>query len=130
MNNTEKTVEELKDNVTHAAYNIAADVKDAAQSARDTAKQALNNTKDHLQDAVDDVTPKAKKQASEANKVLHQGLDAARDAGAKVKSSAMSGMSSCENYITEKPMRSVAIAAAAGALLAAVLVKSRRNSDR
>ena len=37
----------------------------------------------------------------------------------------------CENYVTEQPMKSVAIAAAAGATLAALLILARnRSNDR
>ena len=56
---------------------------------------------------------------------MHKGMDAAHDMGNQIKSSAVKCANGCGHYISEKPMKSVAIAVGLGALLALVLFKKK-----
>ena len=85
------------------------EIKNAAQATVDSAKQTLHN-----QTLTEDVS-----------QYMHKGMDAAHDMGNQIKSSAVKCANGCGHYISEKPMKSVAIAVGLGALLALVLFNKK-----
>ena len=109
MNNIENTASNLGDKLVHTANNVADEIKNAAQATVDSAKQTLHN-----QTLTEDVS-----------QYMHKGMDAAHDMGNQIKSSAVKCANGCGHYISEKPMKSVAIAVGLGALLSLVLFNKK-----
>lgn len=110
MNDVQSTASNLGNKVVNTANNLADDIKETTKSTIDSAKQAI-----HDQTLTD-----------EASKYMHKGIDSIQDAGNEIKSTAMKCANGCSNYVSEKPMKAVAIAAALGGLFALLMLKTKR----
>ena len=110
MNEILSTASNLGDKVVNTVNNVADDIKEATKSTIDSAKQAI-----HDQTMTD-----------EASKYMQKGVDSIHDAGNQIKSTAMKCANGCSNFVSEKPMKSVAIAVALGALFALLILNKSR----
>ena len=104
-------------------------IEDGIDSAHDVAQSALSKASNKLENLQSSVKPAIERIASRGAEMAQSGLDATREAGTRAKATASRYANACENYVTEQPMKSVAIAAAAGATLAALLILARNRSN-
>ena len=123
--NTPSTVDTLQDEISKRGSQLVNGIEDGIDSAHDAAQSALSSASSKLENFQSGVKPAIERFASRGAEMAQTGLDATREAGTRAKAVASRYASACENYVTEQPMKSVAIAAAAGATLAALLILSR-----
>ena len=127
--NTPSAVDTLQDEISKRGHQLVNGIEDGIDSAHDAAQSALSSASSKIENFQDSVKPAIERFASRGAEMAQSSLDATRDAGTRVKATASRYVSACENYVTEQPMKSVAIAAAAGATLAALLLIARSRSN-
>ena len=127
--NTPSAVDTLQDEISKRGNQLVNGIEDGIDSAHDAAQSALSNASGKLENFQNGVKPAIERLASRGAEMAQTGLDATREAGTRAKATASRYASACENYVTEQPMKSVAIAAAAGATLAALLILARSRSN-
>ncbi|MEO5797270.1 MAG: hypothetical protein ABIP34_20770 [Rhodoferax sp.] len=115
--------------------NLADQAADTATDAIKTTQRAANSTLDSLNSTVQDLrrqaAPLLNRAAESANAYLQQGLDAVHDGSDKVRTQARNASARTVNYIKDEPVKSILIAAAAGAVLTALVqIASRSRDDR
>lgn len=127
--NTPSTVDTLQDEISKRGSQLVNGIEDGIDSAHDAAQSALSNASSKLENFQNGVKPAIERFASRGAEMAQSGLDATREAGTRAKATASRYATACENYVTEQPIKSVAIAAAAGATLAALLILARNRSS-
>ena len=98
--------------------NTAALLRDGEAAARQDAGDVLHSTEEAIE-----------RIASRAQDMATRGIHAASDAGAKVQKWVSHYTEATSRYVAEQPVRSVLIAAAAGAALAALVIAASRRRD-
>ena len=127
--NTSSTVDTLQDEISKRGNELVNDIEDGIDSAHDAAQSALSKASNKLEDMQNGVKPAIERFASRGAEMAQSGLDATREASTRAKAAASRYATACENYVSDQPMKSVAIAAAAGATLAALLILARNRSN-
>lgn len=127
--NTPSTADTLQDELSKRGSQLVNGVEDGIDSARDIAHNTLSKVSDKIDDLQSGVKPAIDRFATRSAEIAQKGWDSTRDAGTRAKAAATRYTDACENYVTEQPMKSVAIAAAAGATLAALLILARNRSN-
>ncbi len=127
--NTPSTADTLQDEISKRGSQLVNGVEDGIDSARDIAHNTLSKVSDKIDDLQSGVKPAIDRFATRSAEIAQKGWDSTRDAGNRAKAAATRYTNACENYVTEQPMKSVAIAAAAGATLAALLILARNRSN-
>jgi len=130
MNFGKTQADKLQDNIAKRGAQVADGLERAVDTAHVAAQETLASVSDKLDQAHADAKPTIDRFAQRSAELAHKGLAATRDAGARAKAAASRYASACENYVVEQPVKSVAIAAAAGATIAAVIMLSRSRSRK
>ena len=128
--NTSSTVDTLQDEVSKRGSQLVNGIEDGIDSAHDAAQSAMSTAANKFENFQNGVKPTIDRLATRGAEMAQNGIDATREAGSRAKETASRYVSACENYVTEQPMKSVAIAAAAGATLAALLMLARSRSNQ
>lgn len=127
---TTSTPKALREGAT-AARELSSDVLQSAEEAVESSRTFANNQFDKAHDKVRDlrgaVEPAIDRFATRAQEFAHRGINAASDASAKVQRQINHYADATGKYVAEQPVKSVLIAAAAGAALAALVIAARRN---
>ncbi|GAA4341718.1 hypothetical protein GCM10023165_22720 [Variovorax defluvii] len=112
-----------------------------AEEARQTANDAIDTTRAYAQNAVNaagekvrdlrrDAEPTVEQLAARVQQAVQRGLDAASTTSARAQRRLEQAADVTGRYIADQPVRSVLIAAAAGAAITALIVlASRRSRD-
>ncbi|WP_077001074.1 hypothetical protein [Variovorax sp. KK3] len=112
-----------------------------AEEARQTANDAIDTTRAYAQNAVNaagekvrdlrrDAEPTVEQLAARVQQAVQRGLDAASTTSARAQRRFEAAADVTGRYIADQPVRSVLIAAAAGAAITALIVlASRRSRD-
>ena len=125
----EKTsLEKAEDTAALATKQIGNGVETAVHGVQDAALGAKSFVTDKLDAMYDQAKPMVDRVASRAHDMTDSAIASTRQAGERVKKTAAEYAGACETYVSEQPMRSVAIAAAAGATIAALILLSRNGS--
>lgn len=109
-----------------------------ADEARQTANEAVETTKAYAQNAVNaagekvrelrrDVEPGVEQLAARVQQAVQRGLDAASSTSARAQRRLEQAADVTGRYISDQPVRSVLIAAAAGAAITALIVLASRS---
>ncbi len=93
-------------------------MRDGEAAARQLSGDVLHSTEEAIE-----------RIASRAQDMATRGIHAASDAGAKVQKRVSHYTEATSRYVAEQPVRSVLIAAAAGAALAALVIAASRRRD-
>jgi ElaB/YqjD/DUF883 family membrane-anchored ribosome-binding protein len=104
-------------------------IDSAASAARQATQQALDQADSVLTSARARITPAVSRLASQAKTLANSGYSVVRDSALQVKDKASLASESTVRYVKDEPVKSVLIAAAAGAALMGILalLNSRRN---
>ena len=105
----------------NAADAAKSSVEHAMQSAPGVADETLDKLSSSAQDLRDEVSPLLERASEQASALAQRGVDAVRDRSVQVRDQAMRASNSTLNYIKDEPVKTVLIAAAAGAALMALL---------
>lgn len=103
--------------------NVSEKLSEASLMVKDKLNGALNS----VEDTVESIYPEIQGLARKADKKMHDGVDSLLNAGEKAQASAKHYAHSVESYVGQKPMQSALIAAAAGALFATLMFRSRQK---
>ena len=111
-----------------------------ADEARQTAGEAIDSTRAYAQNAVNaagekvrdlrrDAEPAVEQLAARVQQAVQRGLDAASTTSARAQRRFEQAADVTGKYISDQPVRSVLVAAAAGALITALIVLASRSRD-
>lgn len=131
-------------NTTFQPPHVARDIDDMARRAADRADSAIDSAQrvtdgalETLHDKVSDLrdaSPRALRRAAEQlDELKRRGIEAARQAKLTVQDQALRASDRTVGYIKEEPVKSILVAAAAGAaavLLISLLSRSRSTPQR
>jgi ElaB/YqjD/DUF883 family membrane-anchored ribosome-binding protein len=120
----EQTTSSLADGAAHHADN-------AIHATQRAANQALDQLSSKVHEVSDQAAPMINRFSAQAEALTHRVVDAVRDGSKRARQQASNAAGSTVNYIKEEPVKSVLIAAAAGAALFAITkLLVARNRDR
>lgn len=123
MNSTAKTPSQLADDVRSTAHDAVETTRAYAQNALDAAGQKVRNLRHEAEPAVEQL-------ASRVQQAVQRGLEAASKGGTRAQERFNDAAHVTTRYIADQPVRSVLIAAIAGAAITAMLVlATRRHHD-
>lgn len=117
---------ESTNTMAEQAANTATDAIKSTQRATNSTLDSLTNT---VQDLRKQAVPLLNRAAESANAYLQQGLEAVHESSDKVRAQARSASARTVNYIKDEPVKSILIAAAAGAVLTALVQIASRSRD-
>ena len=122
MNATTKTAAELADEYRQAA-------RDTVDSTRAYAQNAVNAAGEKVRDIRRDAEPTMEQIAARVQQAVQRGLDSATKTSARAQRRIEEAAEVTGRYIADQPVRSVLLAAAAGAAITALIVLATRRSD-
>jgi len=128
MNHTNSTIDKVEDALINTGTELRNRAQSVANSAHDAASAAIDNVSRTASDMRDSVRPAADRLAARGSEIAQDAWAATREAGSQVRKTTSNAMHKCENYVSEQPIRSVAIAFAAGAAVAALILATRSRS--
>ncbi|MDB5829656.1 MAG: hypothetical protein JWQ73_3876 [Variovorax sp.] len=121
--NTAKTPSQLADDARQTA-------NDAIDTTRAYAQNAVNAAGEKVRDMKRDFEPSVEQLAARVQQAVQRGLDAASTTSARAQRRIEQAADVTGRYISDQPVRSVLVAAAAGAAITALIVlASRRSRD-
>ncbi|MFT3720500.1 hypothetical protein [Pseudorhodoferax sp.] len=113
----------VTDRVMHTAQEAVSSTRDFANQALDGADRTVRRLRDRLDPTVEQL-------AASAQRLAHRSLDLANETGARAQRSLRQYADATERYVSDQPVRAILIAAAAGAVIAALaLASARRRRD-
>lgn len=130
MNFGKSNVEKAQDAAAMYGKQIANGIENAADSVNDAAQGALSDVSSKLDSLHDQAKPKVDRFVARGQEMASNAIAGTREAGVRAKKAVSGYASACESYVSEQPMKSVAIAAAAGATIAALILLSRNRGSR
>lgn len=130
MNFGKTNVDKAQDTAAMYGKQIANGVENAVDTAHDAAQGALSSVSTKLDAIRDEAKPAVERFVARGQELASSAIAGTRDAGIRAKKAVSGYTSACESYVSEQPMKSVAIAAAAGATIAALILLSRNRSNR
>ena len=127
MNFGKSTAEKVADEISKRGNQAVNGIENAVESANDVAQHALSNVGEKMDRLEGQVKPAFDRMVARGEAMANDVITGTRDAGERGKQAVSRYTAACESYVAEQPMKSVAIAAAAGAALAAVVLMLSRN---
>ncbi len=126
------TTTDITSAVSSGAEQVTDQVADKAEDALDSTKRAANNIIDaaqtRLNELRDDVPNRLARAAAQVDEFTRRGLERARQTSLDVRDQVYRAGDRTADYIRDEPMKSVLVAAACGAALAALIsIASRRD---
>lgn len=125
-NSNLSAVEKLADTANAATDKIASKAESTVDSARTLANEALNNADVKVRTLREDIKPAIDAISARVQDMAEHGRAACVETSAQAREKFNSAASKASAYVSEQPMKSMAIAAAAGAALAFLLGRRRR----
>jgi ElaB/YqjD/DUF883 family membrane-anchored ribosome-binding protein len=117
-----KTAAQLADDARETA-------NDAVESTRTYAQNAVNAAGEKVRDLRGQVEPAVEQLANRVQQAVQRGLESASKTSARAQRQIEQAANVTGRYISDQPVRSVLIAAVAGAAIAALLVLATRRGD-
>ena len=125
------TIKSVQQTASQLADNASQSADDAIKSTQRAANNALDNLSDKVQGVSDQAAPLIGRLSAQAEALSRKTVDAVREGSKRARLQATNAANSTVSYIKEEPVKSVLIAAAAGAALFAIAkLVSSRNRDR
>ena len=116
-------------NTRQAVDGLTRSADTAIDSTRNYANQVIDAADERIHTLSNSVKPTFDKISRKAGEYAHQGMDMAVHAKDVARDSLSQYSAATGRYVADKPMQSVLIAAAVGAVVA-LLVSASRNRDR
>lgn len=130
VNDPARSTTHAADQATRLADQAAERANDAIRSTRQMSDRGLDRLASQVDDLHDRATPLLSRLSGQAETVVRRGAGAMRDASHQVRERALRASDQTVGYVRDAPVKSMLIAAAAGAMLMAVvgfLSRSRRD---
>lgn len=125
-NSNLSSVEKLAEAATTASDKVASKAESTMESARSLANEALDKAEVKVRTLREDIKPAIDAISSRVHDMAEQGRAAYAGKSAQAREKFNSVASKTSAYVSEQPIKSIAIAAAAGAVLATLLGRRRR----
>ncbi|HSV57447.1 MAG TPA: hypothetical protein VLJ19_01010 [Variovorax sp.] len=122
MNASPKTAAELADEIRQTA-------NDAVETTRAYAQNAVNAAGEKVRDIRRDAEPTMEQIAARVQQAVQRGLESATKTSARAQRRIEEAADVTGRYIADQPVRSVLLAAAAGAAITALVVLATRRHD-
>ena len=122
MSATPKTASELADEYRQAA-------QDTVESTRAYAQNAVNAAGEKVRDFRREAEPSMEQIAARVQQAVQRGIDSATQTSARAQRRMEEAAEMTGRYIADQPVRSVLLAAAAGAAITALIMLATRRSD-
>jgi ElaB/YqjD/DUF883 family membrane-anchored ribosome-binding protein len=119
---TSKTAAQLADDARNTA-------NDAVETTRAYAQNAVNSAGEKVRDLRRDMEPAVEQIAARVQQAVQRGLDSATKTGERAQRRFEAAADVTGRYIADQPVRSVLVAALAGAAITALIVLAARNRD-
>ena len=123
---THKALEQSNGLVDQAAQTA----DNAIRSTQHLANNALDSLAGSVQDARHEAAPLLNRAGEQASALAQRGVNAVRDSSLRLRDSAVQAKDGAVLYIKDEPLKSMLIAAAAGAALMALVGLLSRSRDR
>lgn len=123
--NTESTVDKIADSAHAATEKIADSAERTVDSARLYANEALDKADAKVRSLREDVQPAIDAISSRVHDMAARGKAAASETGAQARDKFQEYSERTSTYVQEQPLKSMALAAAAGAALALLMGRRR-----
>jgi len=122
----------ISQNLGQGSREFLDDASQSADAAINSGKRMANDALDQLQNKMDDVrsNPTVRRVADQAETLAPRGAEALRDSTAQLRDKAARVSDDTVGYIKDEPVKSILIAAAAGAALMALIGLLGRAGDR
>ena len=130
MNFTKSNVDKAQDTASMYGKQLASGIENAADTVNDAAQDALSTVSNKLDSLHDQAKPTVDRFVARSQEMANKAISGTREAGLRAKKAASGYVDACESYVSDQPMKAVAIAAAAGATIAALILLSRNRSNR
>jgi ElaB/YqjD/DUF883 family membrane-anchored ribosome-binding protein len=127
---SKSTPEKVQDAIDRQGAQVANGIENAVDAAHVAAHDALANVADKIDALQDQARPAVERLVARGEQLANNAIAGSRRAGERAKKAVSGYAGACESYVTEQPMKAVAIAAAAGAAIAALLILSSNRSRR
>lgn len=125
------TPSSTQQNTRQAADGLLVSADRAIDSTRNYANHALDAADDTIHNLSSSVKPALDKMSKKAGEYAHQGMDMAVHAKDRARDSLSHYSAATSRYVADKPVQSVLIAAAVGAVVAMLVSSTRvRNRNR
>ncbi|HYP84903.1 hypothetical protein [Variovorax sp.] len=122
MQSASKTPSELADDLRQTA-------NDAMDTTRAYAQNAVNAAGEKVRDMRREAEPTMEQLAARVQQAVQRGLDSASRTSARAQRQFEVAADRTGQYIADQPVRSILLAAAAGAAITALLVLATRSRD-
>lgn len=109
---------------------VADSTSQAIQNTQKVANEALGGLDNSVQSLRDQAAPKLDEMTQRASDFAHQSAQSVRDTGRRLRTSAIEVSEGTVQYVRDKPVQSMLIAAATGAMLMALVSLLARDSRR
>lgn len=130
-NTTTAKTRDAASTARHLSSEVLQSAEDAVESTRGFTNHQLDKAGDKVRDLRSTVEPAIERFATRAQDVASRGIHAATDATARAQKQINHYAEATGKYVAEQPVKSVLIAAAAGAAIAALVMSARhRNTNR
>ena len=118
--------------IERAAQRAGRKADEMVASTREATDQALDQLQDGAEALREQAPAQVRRLAAQVTDLAHRGLDRARDVSERISLEAHRAGDRTVNYIRDEPVKSVLVAAAAGAALATLVgyIHRARRSDR
>lgn len=103
---------------------------DALDQGRDYANESIGRVSEKVRDLRRDIEPTIDHLRYRARRAARRGMDAAADARERTKETVNHYADVTGQYVSDQPVRSILIAAAAGAVLTALVIAARGRDGR
>lgn len=124
-------LKDVADNAKSAAKDVAEDVKESAkeavESTKKAASQAYEKAKDGLHAVEKEISPAIDDLTARAQAFCSKGIDFCAESSDKARRQFQHAAECTTRYVVEQPGKSILMAAAAGAMVAAAFLMGRRR---
>jgi ElaB/YqjD/DUF883 family membrane-anchored ribosome-binding protein len=112
-----------------SSNNLEDQADSALKSGQRTMHEAVDSLSDTAQDFKDQAAPVLNRVAAKAEELARRSADVMRDRSEAIRERALRSSDATIGYIKDEPLKSILIAAAAGAALMALVTLLGRNRD-
>lgn len=123
-------IDHLVEQATNATHSAANTAEHAISSTRRATNSALDTLHDSVENLREEVPGAISRAAAQADQLARRGIDKARQASGEARERMHLASEHTVGYIKDEPVKSVLMAAAAGALLAALIGLLARSGRR
>lgn len=125
-----KFTTDATDTSRHLSDKVMQSAHEAVESTRDFANHALDQADHRIRTVRGIVDPAIEEFASSAQRLARRGIDIAADTGVRAQKSLNRCAVATERYVADQPVKAVLIAAAVGAVVAALLLSARKRREQ